>query len=264
MMRIEQEKIVRFEVGCGKALAVTHGYNIVNAFPVHFHATYTLGIVEAGECAFRYRGSTVSLAPNDIYMVQPFEPHSCCSVNGLGHSYKVISLALDSRCYFPELVIQSPALLSMIREFHTLAEYDRRSVRLTPLFAAIVEELLGYSLSDTGSCLTDEASHSIQQAKPYIEDCCQQELSLGQMAKAANLSEFHFNRYFHRCYGLSPYAYYLICKVKKSQELLLTHDSVLDTAYGIGFFDQSHFTKLFKKHVGVTPGRYLRDNRPLR
>lgn len=263
-MKTEQEKIVRFEVGCGKAQAVTHGYNIVNAFPAHFHATYTLGIVEAGECAFHYRGSTVNLAPSDIYMVQPFEPHSCRSINGQGHSYKVISLAMDGRCYFPNLVVHSPTLLAMIREFHTLAEYDRHSVRLTPLLAAIVEEVLSHSLQDGGSCLTDEASHSIQRAKRYIEDCCLQELSLGQMAQAANLSEYHFNRYFHRCYGLSPYAYYLICKVKKSQEFLLTCNSVLDTAYGIGFFDQSHFTKLFKKHVGVTPGRYLKDNRQIR
>ena len=36
--------------------------------------------------------------------------------------------------------------------------------------------------------------------------------------------------------------------------------SVTSTAFDIGFFDQSHFTRLFKKHIGVTPGKYLRDN----
>jgi AraC-like DNA-binding protein len=36
--------------------------------------------------------------------------------------------------------------------------------------------------------------------------------------------------------------------------------SVIAATYDHGFFDQSHFTKLFKKHVGVAPGRFLNDN----
>jgi AraC-like DNA-binding protein len=81
------------------------------------------------------------------------------------------------------------------------------------------------------------------------------------MAEIACLSEFHFNRLFHKQFGLSPYAYYLVCKLKISQNILMEQKSVTGTAFDIGFFDQSHFTRLFKKHVGVTPGKYLRDNR---
>jgi AraC-like DNA-binding protein len=49
--------------------------------------------------------------------------------------------------------------------------------------------------------------------------------------------------------------------MKKTQKTILKQRSVIETTYDIGFFDQSHFTKLFKKHIGVTPGKYLRDNK---
>jgi len=263
-MKKEQEKIVRFELDCGQVLSITHGYNIANSFPAHFHSSYSLGIVELGERDFYYRGERVFLKPNDTFIVQPFEPHSCISSDGVGHSYKVISLNLDSRYYFPQLVIPQPDLPSKIREFHALAEYDRSSPRLKPLLDTILELLLSHSLPHGADVLEKETSNKLLRAKHFIEENCQQEISLKEMSDAACLSEYHFNRYFHKCYGLSPYAYYLICKIKKSQEQLLVQDSVVDTAYEIGLFDQSHFTKLFKKHVGVTPGRYLRDNRQRR
>jgi AraC-type DNA-binding domain-containing proteins len=260
-MKNEQEKIVRFELDCGQKLSITHGYNIANSFPTHFHSSYNLGVVELGERDFCYRGERVFLKPNDIFIVQPFEPHSCISSNGVGHSYKVMSLQLDSRCYFPQLVVRHSDLRSMIREFHTLAEYDRSSLRLEALLNAIVEALLLFAVTHSSDALTKDTSTKISRAKHFIEANCLHDISLKEMSDAVCLSEYHFNRIFHKCYNLSPYAYYLICKVKKSQELLLDKNSVIDTAYDIGFFDQSHFTKLFKKHVGVTPGRYLRDNR---
>lgn len=49
--------------------------------------------------------------------------------------------------------------------------------------------------------------------------------------------------------------------MKKSQKVLIKQNSVIETTYDIGFFYQSYFTELFKKHIGVTPGKYLKDNK---
>lgn len=53
-MKNEQEKIIHFRIVNMQGISVTHGYNISNAFPVHFHSTFTLGIVEQGEREFSY------------------------------------------------------------------------------------------------------------------------------------------------------------------------------------------------------------------
>ena len=43
----------------------------------------------------------------------------------------------------------------------------------------------------------------------------------------------------------------------RAQRLLATGASLAEAAAGTGFADQSHFTRHFKAHLGLTPGRYL-------
>jgi AraC-like DNA-binding protein len=260
-MKNEREKIIHFELKDMQGISVTHGYNISNAFPVHFHSTYNLGIIELGEREFSYRGIKTVLKQNDIFIVQPFEPHSCKSYDNSSHSYKIISFDLDTSCYFPQLVIYHPDLLGKIREFHALAEYENSSSGLMSLYDEIIRQLKTCSLEHNSAVLDEETSSRIRLAKQFIERNCQLDISLKEMSDIACLSEFYFNRFFHKCYGLSPYAYYLVCKMKKSQKVLIKQKSVIETTYDIGFFDQSHFTRHFKKYVGVTPGKYLRDNK---
>ena len=260
-MKQEIEKIIHFELQNLPGISITHGYNISNAFPVHFHSTYNLGVIELGKREFTYRWQKTILKKNDIFIIQPFEPHCCKSVHHSFHSYKILSFNLDTYCYFPQLIIDRPDLLSTIREFHAKAEYERMSANVKMLLDEIINQLKTLSLESAPMNFNKEISSKIRLTKQFIEANCNRDISLREMSRIACLSEFHFNRCFHKCYGLSPYAYYLICKMKKSQKALMKQKSVIETTYDIDLFDQSHFIKLFKKHIGVTPGKYLRDNK---
>lgn len=263
-MKNEQEKLLNFKIDILNGVSVTHGYNITNAFPVHFHTTYNLGFIEYGNRFFYYRGSKYDLKQNDIFIIQPFEPHCCKSIDKTAHSYKVLSFPLDKSIFFPQLVINSPQLLNLLKEFHTLAEYEIKSSKLEKIFNEIIIHLNKYS-TETNSEISEEIyPEKIYLAKKHIEEHCDIELTLKEMANVACLSEYHFNRCFHKLYGLSPYAYYLVCRMKKVQNVLIKQKSVTTTTYETGFFDQSHFTKLFKKYIGVTPGKYLKDNNNLK
>jgi AraC-like DNA-binding protein len=259
-MKNEQEMILNFASEDLNGVSVTHGYNINNAFPVHFHTTYNLGLIESGEREFFYRGITHRLKQGDIFIIQPFEPHSCKSQTQCGHNYKILSFSLSDRLFFPQLKLQNESLPTLLRTFHTLIEYERTSPKLVGLFNDIVSQLVTSASESDCEVHIDANRKRINLAKQYIENNSHIELSLKEMADIACLSESHFNRYFHKLYGLSPYAYYLACKLKKAQQVLLQEKSVTTTTYEAGFFDQSHFTRLFKKHVGVTPGKYVKHN----
>jgi AraC-like DNA-binding protein len=259
-MKNEQEKVINFKLDELNGLTITHGYNIVNSFPVHFHSTYNLGVIELGRREFNYRGALTELKQNDVFIIQPFEPHSCKSINGEPHSYKIVSLDFDYKNYFPQLIINDAKLQKTLTKFHALAEYNKNSPELNEAYFLIIKTLREYSTQTNEIHNIEYDLSAINQAKKFIENNCLLEISLDEMAEQAFLSAYHFNRIFHKYYGLSPYAYYLLCKIKKSQNTLLTLKSVTETAYETGFFDQSHFTKLFRKHVGVSPGRYLKQN----
>ena len=46
-------------------------------------------------------------------------------------------------------------------------------------------------------------------------------------------------------------------RVRKAQKLLKGNTTILDVAIEMGFYEQSHFNKTFRKIVGVTPIEYV-------
>ena len=58
--------------------------------------------------------------------------------------------------------------------------------------------------------------------------------------------------------GAPPQSYQIQLRVERAKRLLLAGGSVSDAAHTAGFFDLSHFTRHFRRHVGVPPGVYAR------
>lgn len=81
-------------------------------------------------------------------------------------------------------------------------------------------------------------------------------VTLEQLAAVSALSRFHLVRSFTKQFGLPPHAYLLEVRIKKAQALLRSGMSCLEVAPSVEFADQSHFTRHFKKIMGVTPSRY--------
>lgn len=81
--------------------------------------------------------------------------------------------------------------------------------------------------------------------------------SLDQPASLVNMSLFHFLREFKKSRGITPHQYLLKMKVEKAKELLKNSDlAIQHIAYDLGFSDQSHFSRTFKKAVGTSPKAY--------
>ena len=96
----------------------------------------------------------------------------------------------------------------------------------------------------------------------YIEDHLGGGPSLEQMAAVARVSTYHFAHQFKRATGLPPYKYVITRRVERAQQLLLEGDlSLAEIAARAGFSDQSHFSRHFKRLVGVTPRQFRMHTR---
>ena len=102
-----------------------------------------------------------------------------------------------------------------------------------------------------------ERSRAVAKAVAFIERQYQTDMSIEDIADAACLSPYHFSRLFKRETGLSPHQYLIRKRVSAARELLARHDpgSLSEVAAAVGFYDQSHLTRHFKRVFGVTPGR---------
>jgi len=80
--------------------------------------------------------------------------------------------------------------------------------------------------------------------------------SLEDLSKESSLSRFHLIRSFKQVFGLTPHAFQLDERIKKAKTKLKAGHSIIETSAQLGFADQSHFQRNFKKRLAITPKQY--------
>ena len=84
-------------------------------------------------------------------------------------------------------------------------------------------------------------------------------LSIAKMSQKVNISSYHLIRKFSSETGLTPHKFQMQCRIRKAQELLREGHKVSDVGQMVGFCDQSHMDRVFRKHVGITPEEYMKS-----
>ncbi|GAC1510468.1 MAG: AraC family transcriptional regulator [Ktedonobacteraceae bacterium] len=101
---------------------------------------------------------------------------------------------------------------------------------------------------------------TMRRVTEYIHDNLHHQLTLAELSFIANMSAYHFARTFKQATGLAPHQYVLRTRIECAKGLLLQGRlPISEIATRVGFFDQSHFTRYFKRVVGVTPQALLRE-----
>ena len=254
-------------------LELLHATYITHTFGRHAHEGFAIGVIEAGGQAVTYRRSSNLIMPaGSIAVINPGVVHDCRAVGAQGWTYRMLYPAthvlqqaatqLTGReCnipFFPSPVIHDHTLAQHIRWLHCLLEdpttsrLERESRLLWTLAHLIARH------ADTSHEVSSVGSEPVyvRRVRTYMVEHFAENVTLEQLAALVNLSPFHLLRVFRNAVGLPPHAYLLQVRVEQAKKLLRTEVSLADGAAQIGFADQSHLTRQFKRIVGVTPGQY--------
>jgi AraC family transcriptional regulator len=91
----------------------------------------------------------------------------------------------------------------------------------------------------------------------YIHANLDSDLGVAEIARVALISPYHFGKLFKRSTGHTLHQYVLEQRIRKAQSLLaVSNIGLAEIASMVGLANQSHFTTVFKKKMGVTPGCY--------
>ncbi|WP_244818280.1 helix-turn-helix domain-containing protein [Caballeronia sp. Lep1P3] len=104
---------------------------------------------------------------------------------------------------------------------------------------------------------TARATQAVQRALDFIETCFAEPISLSALAGIAGLSISRFAVRFSAEVGISPQQYVRLVRVREAQCLLSRGLPPSVVAAEVGFFDQSHLCRHFKRVLGATPGEWL-------
>jgi AraC family transcriptional regulator len=106
------------------------------------------------------------------------------------------------------------------------------------------------------------AQWQLQRARDFISANLAGDPSISRVAYECGLSTSYFARAFKQTTGVQPYRWLMKQRVERAKELLQDPGRKLaDIAQLCGFADQSHFTRVFSKSEGYSPGRWRRLRR---
>jgi AraC family transcriptional regulator len=98
----------------------------------------------------------------------------------------------------------------------------------------------------------------------YIDENLDLDLDGDSIAAVSGLSKYHFGKAFKQSTGMTLHSYVLSRRIGRSRELLVRSDFPLAAvAEAAGFANQSHFTTVFSKRVGISPHAYRKMGRPV-
>lgn len=103
---------------------------------------------------------------------------------------------------------------------------------------------------------TEEKGKDLDIIKKQIIGNSELDIPLADMAEQIHISKYHLIRKFTDENGITPHRFQIQCRIRKAQRLLEQGEKVIDVAQAVGFCDQSHLDRAFKKQVGISPEEY--------
>lgn len=122
------------------------------------------------------------------------------------------------------------------------------------------QRLLEYYISEIQNLQKVPANSKVQEIKKYIQHNYSRNLTLEEIAESVYLSPSYASRLFKKVQEYSIMEYLTRVRMDAAKRLLINPQYLIDEiAVNIGYIDASYFTKVFKKHEGMTPTQYRKN-----
>lgn len=144
-------------------------------------------------------------------------------------------------------------------DFNKLIETFNLSSNLKTQKCAYLLEHLLISICD--NLVKNEEKFSIDTSLTYIHSNYDKNLEIPSLAKMENLSNSHYVALFRKKFGKSPNKYIIDLRLSYARDMLANTDKpIKEISEKVGYLDPYFFSALFKKHVGVSPKTYRKNN----
>ncbi len=260
--RIHQVEQHRSAVPGIEALTLVSNHH----FPRHSHDQFGVGVITFGAQRSWSGIGPVSASSGDVIISNPGEMHDGAPVDGGVRGWRMIYL--DPVFLRNEVADEFVGAVEMVRPVardpllarHFAALFacltDARPDRLATeetLFRSLMcllrrHGMAGFSFSGR--------SPSVTKALRRLDSAPEARVSLAELAALAGVSRFQLLRGFAREVGITPHAYLVQRRVCVARRLLAEGLTPAQAAIQAGFADQSHLTRAFVRHLGITPARY--------
>lgn len=246
-----------------------------HAYDPHFHDCYLIGYTEQGVQQFRCRRQVQRATPGHAFLLEPGEIHDGEAPQEEGFTYRTLYLP-DNWVHdqLRGLFEESPDAFEL--HIASTLSKDRRLIGgIAAAFMAIHQQepkiirdaCLDQMLDQTTQHLSwrQRLDDNIRlpalarQARAYLHDHIQEDIGLKDVAQSLGVDRYRLTRAFKAAFGLAPHAYLIQLRLVRARRLLAMGRKPVDVAIELGFADQSHLGRWFRRCYKLTPADYRRQ-----
>ena len=236
----------------------------------HAHGSFAIGSIILGVGGYWCRGTHYVLPRHTLTLMNPDEPHTGYAV-GSSLRYKML--------YVPEEAVDALLDPGPLRGFSEINPIDRGNMTAlalqelasllkrggVPGAAMQTDELLVGLLAQTfqhhgrqelrGPGREPQAIRRIvERIDAHVDTCTGEDLTIADLASEVGLNPTYMIQSFTAVRGISPHAYLISRKICRAKTMITGGMRSLDVALELGFYDQAHFIRSFRRVLGITPG----------
>ncbi len=248
-----------------------HARFVRHAYRPHSHPTWTVAVVERGAARFALDATHQRAGEGELFVLEPEAIHTGMAAVPEGWAYKVLYIEPRLLHDWAErdgappraarwVVFRDRVLRSALERAHAaLAAEPPGELAIDEAVLGAVAALAPHLKPGPPAGGRDRAEHAaVRRARRHLTERWDQRVTLAELATAAGLSRFELVRRFGEQNGVTPHAFQSNLRIDHARRLLGAGEAPAAVAAACGFADQPHLTRVFKRSVGVTPGRYVR------
>jgi AraC-like DNA-binding protein/quercetin dioxygenase-like cupin family protein len=237
---------------------------------LHTHIQFEIYLNLSGDVSFLVQNNLYEIKRGDVIISRPGEEHHCVYRSAAPHEMFWILFDCEQNSgildflkeEFSDNYLSCPEELQdeLFRICYSLNEKaiseEERLYYFFRIFAIL-------KMSKTSSMESaGELDYELKCIIKYINNRICEEISIKEIADTFFISQSSLERSFKRALGITPLEFIKRKKIALAAKLLRDGKSVLNAGLSVGYNDNSHFIKLFKKYYGITPNQYKkRENK---
>ena len=248
---------------------VLHASFAEHAYPSHTHDVWTLFVVDEGAVRYDLDRTARSAMPSMVSVLPPHVVHDGRPATSAGYRKRAIYLetsVLGEHLIGPAVdqpVLRDPSLRGLVDALDaSLASPDdalEAEIRL-----ADVAERIRSSMGEPVPVWRDTRRNRelAEQLRAWLDARLFEAPTMAEAAAALEAGPTQLARSFTDAFAIPPHAYVDGRRLEAARARILAGQPLADVAAEVGFVDQAHLTRRFRRFLGTTPGRFAGSRTP--
>jgi len=233
------------------------------SFPKHYHETFCISLIHKGVEQIDFEHHSLYTEAGSISITNPYEIHSnpiidedsCLKFDTIyvpndimkyvlnGENIKFITRQITSKKANQEFLLLKNAI-------------DTKNAEMIELHLSEFANTLKFYSQENEEEYSNLNFDTFNPIIDYIENHIFNKFSLNELSKMAHINKFGFAKKFKVATGMTPMNYILMRKIFSSKKAIHSHAELTEIAYQYGFTDMAHYSKTFKRFIGISPKKY--------